>query len=671
MYAALSKVNTNKLRFISVLQRQYTSLKTLKQSSRCTAIDSLKLEAVRCMSGGHTPSHWKSEKELDMINKVHMDFYPVPEGSWQENYNKRNQKMNMWLLGGSLFLSGTLFLMWKNDAFNFQEITDVTQIKLSGPGLKYMDAKEIPASETTQENVSHTPNPNVNDDSSIAAGAAATGAAASAASDVVKDPIPKHAQYLLIGGGTASFAAFRAIKGRDPKARVLVITNENYPPYMRPPLSKELWFSDQESIANLKFKQWNGKERSIQFEPTSFYVDPSELNDKENGGVSIVTGREVVKLDVTNKKVVLDNGWEVAYDKCLIATGGEPRNLPSILKAGPDVKEKTTLFRRIDDFKKLDSITRSINSIAIVGGGFLGSELACALGKRGRESNLKVIQVFPESGNMGKVLPEYLSQWTTEKVMNEGVEVKSNSTVKSAECENGKIVLNLNNNEQVKVDHVVVAVGLEPNTSLAKASGLETDDAHGGYRVNAELEARSNVWVAGDAACFYDVKLGRRRVEHHDHAVVSGRLAGENMTGAGKPYWHQSMFWSDLGPNVGYEAIGVVDSSLPTMGVFAKATDKDTPKAVVEATGESLRSETEKVSVDSSAAASGMKLNVPQQGPEDYGKGVIFYLRGKVVVGIVLWNVFNKMTIARKVIKDGIEHDDLNEVAKLFEIHGE
>jgi programmed cell death 8 (apoptosis-inducing factor) len=84
-------------------------------------------------------------------------------------------------------------------------------------------------------------------------------------------------------------------------------------------------------------------------------------------------------------------------------------------------------------------------------------------------------------------------------------------------------------------------------------------------------------------------------VEHHDHAVVSGRLAGENMTGAGKPYWHQSMFWSDLGPNVGYEAIGIVDSSLETMAVFAKSTAADTPKAVVEATGEGVRSETENV----------------------------------------------------------------------------
>lgn len=81
-------------------------------------------------------------------------------------------------------------------------------------------------------------------------------------------------------------------------------------------------------------------------------------------------------------------------------------------------------------------------------------------------------------------------------------------------------------------DHVVVAVGMEPNTALADSSGLEVDQHIGGFAVNSELEAsRRNIYVAGDAASFYDVKLGRRRVEHHDHAIVSGRLAGENMVG--------------------------------------------------------------------------------------------------------------------------------------------
>lgn len=88
--------------------------------------------------------------------------------------------------------------------------------------------------------------------------------------------------------------------------------------------------------------------------------------------------------------------------------------------------------------------------------------------------------------------------------------------------------------EKIDADEVIVAVGVEPNTDLAKVSHLETDPEIGGFLVNAELEARSNLWVAGDAACFYDIRLGRRRVEHHDHAVVSGRLAGENMTGAGE-----------------------------------------------------------------------------------------------------------------------------------------
>ena len=86
-------------------------------------------------------------------------------------------------------------------------------------------------------------------------------------------------------------------------------------------------------------------------------------------------------------------------------------------------------------------------------------------------------------------------------------------------------------------------------------------------------------------------------MEHHDHAVVSGRLAGENMTGAGRPYHHQSMFWSDLGPELGYEAIGLVDAALPTTAVFACGTAEDTPRAVVERTGEGLRSETEQLQV--------------------------------------------------------------------------
>uniref|UniRef100_A0A8D0AES2 Apoptosis-inducing factor 1, mitochondrial n=1 Tax=Sander lucioperca TaxID=283035 RepID=A0A8D0AES2_SANLU len=482
--------------------------------------------------------------------------------------------------------------------------------------------------------------------------------------------VPSHTPYLLIGGGTASFAAARSIRARDPGAKVLIVTDEPDPPYMRPPLSKELWFSNDPSVTEtLRFKQWNGKERSIYFQPPSFYINAEELDGAENGGVAVLTGKKVVHMDVRGNKIKLDDDTEISYDKCLIATGGVPRNLQVIERAGEEVMKKTTLFRKIEDFKSLDKVSRNIKSITIIGGGFLGSELACALGRRSTEYDLEVVQMFPEKGNMGKVLPEYLSNWTTEKVKSEGVKVISEALVKSVVCKDDKLEIKLKDGRLVKTDHIVAAVGLEPNVDLAKSAGLEVDSDFGGFRVNAELQARSNIWVAGDAACFYDIRLGRRRVEHHDHAVVSGRLAGENMTGANKPYWHQSMFWSDLGPDVGYEAIGIVDSSLPTVGVFAKATAKDTPKAATEKSGTGIRSESETEDTAISPVASLTPAPNVGQHKDEYGKGVIFYLRDKVVVGIILWNVFNRMPIARKIIKDGEEHADLNEVAKLFNIH--
>ncbi|XP_048719159.2 apoptosis-inducing factor 1, mitochondrial isoform X3 [Caretta caretta] len=483
---------------------------------------------------------------------------------------------------------------------------------------------------------------------------------------------PSHAPFLLIGGGTAAFAAARSIRARDPGARVLIVSEDPDLPYMRPPLSKELWFSEDPNVTEtLRFKQWNGKERSIYFQPPSFYVPARDLPYIENGGVAVLSGKKVVHMDVRGNVVKLDDGTQISYDKCLIATGGSPRNLPAIERAGKDVQRRLTLFRKIEDFRALEKISREVKSITIIGGGFLGSELACALGRKVHATGLEVIQMFPENGNMGKVLPEYLSNWTTEKVKREGVNVMPNAVVKSVSVCGNQLIIKLKDGRKVETDHIVAAVGLEPNVELAKSAGLEVDSDFGGFRVNAELQARSNIWVAGDAACFYDIKLGRRRVEHHDHAVVSGRLAGENMTGAAKPYWHQSMFWSDLGPDVGYEAIGLVDSSLPTVGVFAKATAKDTPKSATEQSGTGIRSESEteaEASEITISASSPSTPQVPKQG-EDYGKGVIFYIRDKVVVGIVLWNIFNRMPIARKIIKDGEEHADLNEVAKLFNIH--
>ncbi|XP_076181494.1 apoptosis inducing factor isoform X2 [Ptiloglossa arizonensis] len=512
--------------------------------------------------------------------------------------------------------------------------------------------------------------------------------------------IPKNVPYLLIGGGTTAFSAFRSIKSRDPKAKVLVITEESDFPYMRPPLSKELWYNTDRKISEqLLFKQWNGTQRSLFYEPQEFYSNVSNLIESDKGGVAVATGWKVTKIDVQNKTVVLDDGYEIKYDKCLIATGASPKNLPVFESITDDLKDKIITFRTKEDFLDLEDSVHNpkFKNIVIIGGGFLGSELACSLARNLPEDK-KVYQIYKEKFIMDQILPQYLSEWATKKAMSEGVTCIPSSEVEDYSYKNGQLSLILSTNRIVDADQVVVAVGVEPNTDFAVASHLEIDPDIGGFLVNAELEARSNLWVAGDAACFYDIRLGRRRVEHHDHAVISGRLAGENMTGAGKPYLHQSMFWSDLGSEVGYEAIGIVDSSLPTVGVFAKTSKPITSPTSISNSNETVLSSQEK-KLSSTQTQSSIKPEleskmiknsneqvIPQETNEsydddsksaseepkkcdDFEKGVIFYLRDDIVVGIVLWNIFSRMPIARQVLARGTKYDDLNEVAKLFTIH--
>ena len=148
-----------------------------------------------------------------------------------------------------------------------------------------------------------------------------------------------------------------------------------------------------------------------------------------------------------------------------------------------DLKNHVTLFRKVEDFQKLDNISKNIKSITIFGGGFLGSELACGLGHRGRQegANLevypyhnmtnslfnftrinKVVQAFQETGNMGKVLPDYLSEWTTDKVRSEGVTVLPNSRVKTVtKGDKSNLSVKMESGATVETDHMVVAVGCD------------------------------------------------------------------------------------------------------------------------------------------------------------------------------------------------------------------
>lgn len=492
------------------------------------------------------------------------------------------------------------------------------------------------------------------------------------------DVSPMHVPYVIVGAGTTAYFAAVGIKRRDKDAQVLIIGNENEAPYGRPPLSKELWFRDiSDNAGSLAYVDWSGKPRSIYFQEREFYCTTDDLRKGDNC-VALLANTTVIDIDVQKKTIKTSDGREITYSKCLLATGGSPKSLPIFDTLPDDAKSKVTLFRSTADFRALEKSCQENATVAIIGGGFLGSELAAALSMREKKGAYKdnvIYQIYPEKGNMAKVLPEYLSNWSTQKIKDLGVHVFANESIASARSADGKIVLGLGSGKEVAVDRVIVAVGLQPNTALAEKAQLEIDPIRGGILVNAELEARSDLYAAGDVASFYDITLGRRREEHHDNAVVSGRLAGENMAGAKKHYQHQSFFWSDLGPDIGYEAIGIIDSSLETVGVWAKGSKIDSAKQEADPTTAP--------SIDPSTAAPVNQLQTsdavaeattPAPAPtreysSDFGKGVVFYLRDKRVVGVVAWNLPEKIPIARKIIREAKQHDNFAKLAALFKIN--
>ncbi|KAF9796923.1 hypothetical protein SFRURICE_016591 [Spodoptera frugiperda] len=528
---------------------------------------------------------------------------------------------------------------------------------------------------------------------------------------------PAHVQYLLVGAGTASFAAMRAIRSARPDARVLLVGTEHELPYMRPPLSKELWREPDLAaraphLDALSFRQWNGRRRAVAYEPAAFYADVEQL--RHAGGAAVARGWRVVRVDAARHEAELRAPGRapvtLRYDKCLLATGVRARRTEALRDAA--AAGRALALRGVRDAARLARALEEpgVRRVAVLGGGFLACELSAALAERLAPEGRTVTQLFREAAPLGAVLPPYLAAEAARRLRAAGVLLRPGCELLRGELREDGVALRLADGADEAADLVVECVGSEVDDDLARASGLETHPELGGLLVNAELQARSDVYAAGDVACFYDVVLGRRRVEHHDHAVVSGRLAGENMAGLVPPkhYTHQSMFWSDLGPQLGYEvsahcsatarpplglhsastclrtpsspalssqAIGIIDSRLPTVGVFsADAVSEEAGAAQLAAAHDASGAAAAVPANDVAVAPSAGPSAGPGAGPgteaeaRRYERGVVFYLRERRVVGVLLWNLFNRMHVARQVLAQG-EFEDLFEVAKLFSLH--
>jgi NADPH-dependent 2,4-dienoyl-CoA reductase/sulfur reductase-like enzyme len=332
----------------------------------------------------------------------------------------------------------------------------------------------------------------------------------------------KETRYLIVGGGLAGDAACKGIREIDAAGEIVLVGAEPHPPYSRPPLSKALWKGAREDTV------WRGTEAL---------------------GVDVRVGRQVVELDLAAREALDDRGDRYRYEKLLLATGVRPRRL----RFGGD---EVIYFRTLDDFRRLRALADRKARAVVIGGGFIGSEIAAALALNG----CAVTMVFPESGIGARIFPPSLSAALDDFYRARGVQVLAASSV--SDISRGDVVLS--DGRVLTAEVIVAGVGTEPNVELAAAAGLPVAD---GIVVDAlaRIDGRDDVYAAGDVACFPCAALGGAlRVEHEHHAKNHGKLAGANMAGAGREYDYLPFFYSDLF-ELGYEAVGELDTRLETV----------------------------------------------------------------------------------------------------------
>ena len=374
----------------------------------------------------------------------------------------------------------------------------------------------------------------------------------------------KQYRYLIIGGGLAGDAAVRGIRELDTEGSIGVISREIDPPYARPNLSKGLW-----------------KGRPVE----------KIWRNTEDLGADLYLGRNVTHIDPSKRYLHDETGDEFTYEKLLLATGGSPIRLPF----GDD---NIIYYRDFQDYQRLRALTEHGERFLVIGGGFIGSEIAAALTMVGK----KAVMVFPEDAIGANIYPAELAEFLNEYYREKGVEVVTGDLVESVEQIGDRFTVLTKGGRAFEVDGVIAGIGIRPNLELAQQAGLQVEN---GIVVNEHLlTSAPDIFAAGDVARFFHSALRKGvRVEHEDNALRMGKLAGRNMAGANEPYTHVPMFYSDLF-ELGYEAVGELNSKLETVADWE----------------------------------------------EPFKKGVIYYLDEGRVRGVLLWNVWDSVPEARALL---------------------
>ncbi len=375
----------------------------------------------------------------------------------------------------------------------------------------------------------------------------------------------EHYRYIIIGGGMAGHAAVQAILEQDSQGTILVIGDEPFAPYRRPPLSKALWKGERlEDI-------W-----------LSVGAEDDRLN--------FHLGSRVQNINVDEKRVEVADGATWQFEKLLLVTGGRPRVLAGSRKRvfyPGHLAEHVRLHRHLGDEPR---------DVLVVGGGFIGSEMAAVLSERGHHVKWLMMEDRP----FARMFPESLGNHLASAYREHGVEIHTRVGVTRFDEAAAGVLAVMDNGRSIAAELAVVGAGFEPNVELAQKAGLMS--AGPGVPVNEFGQTvHPDIYAAGDVAVSaVDLHL----MMHEDHALSQGRAVGTNMAGGRAAYTERPFFYSDL-YHWGYEAVG----------------DLNTRHRVVE------------------------DWVVPGD------EGVLYYLEGDRLVGVLNWNVWDAVPTARALLE--------------------
>jgi 3-phenylpropionate/trans-cinnamate dioxygenase ferredoxin reductase component len=382
-------------------------------------------------------------------------------------------------------------------------------------------------------------------------------------------------KYLIVGGGLAGASASAGIREVDKNGTILLLGEESHLAYDRPSLTKKLWFGKK-------------KVEEIFLYDQSFY---------DRNGIDVALGVRATDIDIGRKLLIDDKKNTYRFHKLLLATGGTPRRL-SI--PGGDLPG-VYYYRYLDDYLDLRREAAEGKSALVIGGGFIGSEIAAALAI----NKVNVSMLFPEKYICSRIFPDGFGVALQNRFLDKGVKILNGEKPVSISQHIHRFVTRTESGKQVESDMVIVGIGIQPETGLAARAQIDTGN---GIVVNPFLEtSHPDLYAAGDNTWFPYEALGKMtRVEHWDNAINQGKQAGRNMAGAAEKYDYMPYFFSDLF-EFGYEAVGEVNSELETFADWQKENDT----------------------------------------------GVIYYLGGGKVRGAVMCNVWNRVDAAREIIRKG------------------